>query len=225
VADASNKISAITDATGNLRNLVAVATGREAMKAAALLSTKTPVPPVIQTLASMDSTLTDATGKRCIPLTGDYTRMFLVLTRLATDFSSSKFYFGSFNNGGHSVATSTVAGQIFTGADGLQPRSTMAVTMLPNKWYCVFLTFTLATRTAAWYCNGIKVGTDGTYVVTAADHVVADPHTCIGGVNGVPGWTANSDFLECATWASVLTASMVTEETTRLAALYGITLN
>jgi Carbohydrate esterase, sialic acid-specific acetylesterase len=231
VADATNKIAALTDATGNLRNLTVVAAGREAIKAAALLSTKTPVPPVIQTSALMDSTLTDVSGKRCIPVTGEYTRMFLVLTRAAADYQVNKFYFGSWNQGGHVIVCSAAnVGTIYTGSNGGNIQSTMAINMVPNKWYCVFLTCanspTNATiKNAAWYCNGVKVGTDGTYLAQPFDHIVADPNTCIGGVNGVTGWTPNSDFLECATWGSVLTAAMVTEETNRLATLYGITLN
>jgi hypothetical protein len=225
VADASNKISQLVDATGNARNLVAVATGREAIKATALLSTKTPAPPVIQTSSAADSTLTDVTLKRCIPLTGDYTRMFTVFTRVAADFQANRTYFGSWNNGGHIIVSSAAnVGTIYTGENGGVIRSAMATTMVPNKWYCIFLTYTSATKMASWYCNGAKVGTDGAYN-QSFDHTVADPHTCIGGVNGVTGWTPNSDILECAVWNSVLTAPMVVEETTRLATLYGISLN
>jgi hypothetical protein len=176
----------------------------------------------------MDSTLTDVTGKRCVPLTGNYTKMFLILTRFAGDFVSGKSYFSSWDSsiGGHVVYSTSPAGTLTASENGVTPpRATLSVTMVPNKWYCLFLTFTSATKMAAWYCNGVKVATDGAYAAVGVDHVGPDPSTAIGGIPTLGGWTANTDFLECAVWSSVLTTPMVAEETARLATLYGITLN
>jgi hypothetical protein len=229
--DATNKITTLVDATGNARDLTAFSAGRECMKASALLSTKTPVPSVIQTLSSMNSTLGDATGKRCVPLTGDYTKMFIILTRNAADFTTgNKAYFSSWKDpvGGHFILPISPAGTIATSENGVTPpRAILSVTMIPNKWYCLFVTFTSANKMAGWYCNGVKAGTDVAYSASTEDHWAADPPTCISGVAsaGVLGWTANTDWLECAVWNSALTAPMVAEETTRLATLYGITLN
>jgi hypothetical protein len=150
--------------------------------------------------------------------------MFLILTRVAADFAAGRTYFASWNGGGHFIASTAVAGQLYTGESGGIIKSTMSVTMAPNKWYCVFLTYTSATKIHSWYCNGAKSGPDTAYV-SNVDHIVADPITCLGGVNGYGGWTANTDYLECAVWGSVLTPAMVVEETNRLSSLYGITLN
>jgi hypothetical protein len=213
----NNRFLIVPDASGNGRSL----TQRDWTKQPTIIPTLNNATGAIRTGRNPERYLMDVRGSRVMPASSSYTKMFLFIHQAQTDIVSNNAYYGSeLVSPRHAIIM-------------YSPRCIVMNTNMDNvslnafidagKYYLIFSTFTLAvngtTGVLDWWSGSKNVG------ATASNNPIAnETATFLGGGFSLPDYGNTCDFIEMATWNTVLSASAIAQEANRVAAFYNIKL-
>jgi hypothetical protein len=237
---AGRNMYAATGTIGTSGPVTMAASVRKPMLSTTTMSTLTPnKPKVIRTNRAFNWCLSDAPGKRIVPVGQSYTKMLLFMVRYDGDWitpSGSQNFLTDYGGGGHMIQqTSTVNtaldkfGYFYTANNGvLNVNNPWNYRVPTNCWNCMFVTNTFPGNTVQMYINtnaprALVSAGNGAENYGAKNYEDAND-TGLGDLISPSGWGCTADFLEVATWNAILTPTQIQNEMTRLNALYGISI-